>query len=519
MSFVDVDSTAESIQEDEEVIEALEQFVETGLTWSKEQIILSLQETWESIVEWLEWLFPLWITYREDPSLFWQDLQRLVLSAVLLAISVLLLSPYAETQRRRRRRNNRRATLEDMMGRHSFRLPKFLQRKDSDSRRYSCVDLTAIGDNLQMMSTRHTIGRSSGLRPAATGAPNFRPPASSICSGRVILDEGERDETDQERFEKSYRSIQRSSYCRLVLPPECKLVEKPRRIELKKEEEKKKKEEEKKKKKRRGKRQKEEDFEENPLKRLSYYFENVKHVFWSFVMLDLLGAFRSMFFWLKAVIDLRKYRRTNSHPEPAEDDEDDDDESKASLSVATSASATRTNNNNNFPINSLHSVPHTPDRIDRPDASSQLYLDGSFQSTNMMMSEGEEKKESPVASSINMNGNMARTPPPLKLDQSSSTGSEDTKRRGSDSSLFSTPSQQSTDAISIGEADEGNSTSLRLPLSMSSKAQGSTAKLRPSVTGGKKKDLLSVRLVLENYAATFVFEGLHNLSLHLLSFL
>ena len=486
-----MDSTAEAIQEDEELIEAVENLVETAAVSLKSEIVSTIEEIRQSVVSWLEWLFPFWIAYQQDERLFWEDLQKLILYSILLAISCVLLAPSSAKRRRRSKFGNRRSMLQTM-SRHSFRL----FRSPHDARRHS-----SYGGTIQVQAAaplQHLP--STTIRPMTAQQQRsqmgaFRP-AASICSGRVILEE---EETDQERFEKIYPSIARSSYSRLVLPPACKLVEKPRRPSTKiNNKDATKKDDKKRRKKRSGRKNGERDYEDHPLKRLQLYGQNLILLIKSLLSYDFVGAGWWIIHWLESCLKIRQYRRTNSHPDIPEDEDDDDDESKASASASISVASTTTGatSRNNFLPTSLHSVPYTPDRNDH---SQQLYLDSSFQSASML--EGEEKKESPLAAS--MNGSTAQTPPPMSFDsippamqhgsnrKYTTVAMMSATRRGSESSTFSTPSQSSADAISIGDADEGHMASLRLPLSGAMAAKPQVGLLRPSI-GGKKKDLLEV---------------------------
>jgi len=140
-----------------------------------------------------------------------------------------------------------------------------------------------------------------------------RSTTSSITVGTGVICEVE--ETEEEFFEKHYDTIRISPYRRLVLPPECKRIERPRvigKIKPKRKEV-----------------PQSEDFEEDhPLRRLQYYTENILFLLRSILSYDYAGAFRTICNWLQVILKMRSKRSPQ-----IEQPEDDDDASIASAAT------------------------------------------------------------------------------------------------------------------------------------------------------------------------------------------
>lgn len=482
-----METTAEALQEDEELIEAVENLVETAAVSVKAEIMSEVNNAWQSLVDWIEWMFPLWVLYRSDHTLFWEDLQKLALSVALLVISFGMLAPRSTKEQEQRRRHRQTLMMEN--NRHSFRLfqaPNYL-------RRHSSIDLDGI------------VQIKSQNRPNNNNPRNgTRRPSTSLLMGRVIAVEEE--ETDSERFAKNYPSLLMSRYRRLMLPPECKIVEKKAKrasLQAAKAAAASSSAKKKKKKKRRKKRDRD-NYEDHPAKRLQFYAQSIFFLIRSLLSYDYMGAGMALIRWLESILRIRHLRRLGTPV--AEEEEDDDDESKASISVASLPQQSTSSSHKPQHImlrhqnsNSLtNSAPQTPDRPDHP----AIHLDASFNSHALE----DEKKESPFLTSAS--SSCAQSPPQMTLGEPSEppmtpvvprTAHPSTmRRRTSESSLYSTPASGGTEVV--GECDDSMA-NLRLPLQASmstgkaNSAAASATSLKPSL-GGKKKDLL------ENYRSS-----------------
>ena len=515
MSLIDVETTAEAIQEDEELIEAVESLVETAAFSLKFEVETAIRDFWHSLIEGLEWIFPLWVAYKQDERLFWDDLQKFLFSLFLVAISFWVLAPsssrsrlseLATQQRRRQQQQQHRASLAQQQGASFADLRSWFQQSTTrgtdkfnssssnnnntsnlrDLRRQSSIEIKPGS-----FSTQPQHPKSTSMMYNNMDVPRC---PSSLCSGRIITT-GE-EETDQERFEKIYNRLARSSYSRLVLPPECQLVAKHKRSSTIKEainsnfttgnsSSNNKLSNTEKAKQRRKKRDRGD--EDQPYNRLIHYAYDVFNLFKSFASYDYMGMGWTLITWLEALLRLRKLRRSSNHPEIAEDDDDDDDESKTSVSNVATSSGT----------GAKASLANSRDQS-LQQKQQQFYLDVSSQSlpvhdgNNSLQGEGEEQKVQLSLLDGVSNSNSSNVP----VGQACIQKTKVSKRRNSESELFSTPSQHSMDPVAIGETDEATMSALRLPTPggmPSCKAQsGSMAQLRPSLTCGKKKDLLEV---------------------------
>lgn len=538
MSFIDVETTAEAIQEDEELIEAVESLVETAAFSLKFEIETAIGDFWHSLIEGLEWIFPLWVAYKQDGRLFWDDLQKFLFSLFLVAISFWVLAPLssrsrlsevATLQRRRQQQQQQRYSLEQQQGAsfadlRSFR-NWFQQSTVSNADKFNSNSSDNNSDFLDLR--RHSsieIKPESFLPPQqhqkSTSMVNMGVPRrpSSLCAGQIITAE---EETDQERFEKVYSRLARSNYSRLVLPPECHLVAKHKRSSTIKAinsnftnvNGKEKLGNTGKTKQRRKKRDRGD--EDQPYNRLIHYAYDVFNLFKSFASYDYMGMGWTLITWLEALLRLRKLRRSTSHPEIADDDDDDDDESKTSVSnIASSGGGanaslanSRTSQSSGFgmsPValtkNVVRNADHSLQQKQQPQQQQDAYLDAASQSLTFHNSntstqgECEENKVTPPAMSL-LDG-VSTTSSNRSAGHACVQKTTASKSRNSEPEFFSTPSQHSIDPVAIGKTDEATMSTLRLPtpgVLPSLKVQcGSMGAPRPSLTSGKKKDLLEV---------------------------
>lgn len=152
-------------------------------------------------------------------------------------------------------------------------------------------------------------------REASSETSSTSPPAT-LCTGMFLQDE---EETEDEHFEQMWPAIRRSPYRRLVLPPECKLVDKPTRIQAEKEIRHKEK-----------KKTVTELDDDHPFRRLQFYSEQMLKLVRSILSFDYFNALSTVMQWLSACVRLRH----KHHQGGAEEEEDD-------VSVQTSASPSK----------------------------------------------------------------------------------------------------------------------------------------------------------------------------------
>lgn len=155
------------------------------------------------------------------------------------------------------------------------------------------------------------------------------------------MDDNEEDETDWETFAKRWSTIQETPYRNLVLPPECKRVEKPRnvgslrapRLSATGEQEdagvasvsntrngt------------RRSKRSKDSS-EDHPWDRLVSYYYHLSHLFWLILRFDYAGAGWTLIHWFQAMIRIR-----TRQDQPEAEDDDDDEYSVASSTIMSTS--------------------------------------------------------------------------------------------------------------------------------------------------------------------------------------
>ncbi len=300
---MDVETTAEALQEEEELIEAVETFVETAAVSIWSEIVKEIESAWNKLLSIMETLFPVLIDYQNDESLFWADLEKFLLSALLFAITFFLLAPRSTNT------NNNKRRKKWMFGLHS--------RSDSKETIHVTSPTGA--------SSPPREGSMDDSLPRPSNSPVS---AATLCMGRILSE----DETDEERFEKLWVTISKTAYRRLVLPPECRLVEKSRHPlagTKKKEDDDK-------------KRNDLENEEDHPAKRLQMYWRHVFFFIKSLLSYDYVSAGWTLLQWFQACLRSRKGKRQ-------EDDEEDDDEaSRNSTSTANTAPRRTSHNNSNW---------------------------------------------------------------------------------------------------------------------------------------------------------------------------
>lgn len=168
-AFVELEPDA--IQEEEELIEAVEALVETCAVTVKRSLEEDFHELVRRCKTTMEWLFPIVLEYQQQTRNLWEDLQNLVILLIVFIVVFWILAPNRQQSSHVKNRNT------------------------------------------AMRRVRSCESWSEGEESAA----------SSDHRWSAATD----DETDEERFEKLWPSISLTQYRKLVLPPTCRLVEKP----------------------------------------------------------------------------------------------------------------------------------------------------------------------------------------------------------------------------------------------------------------------------------------------------
>jgi hypothetical protein len=290
---------------------------------------------------------------------------------------------------------------------------------------------------------------------------------NSLLRCPAEIEEEEQEETEEEKFVKRWPQILETGYRHVVLPPECKRVEKPRNAPKKEKKEEKKKSEEK----------KSNHDDDHPATRLINYTRQLVHLIMSFLRYDYVGAGWTLIHWVEACLRLRK-SRTN----PDEDDDVTDDESDAGSTALRRLSTS-----------SQSSVYSPPKVSPRPKTRRDSILrrrrdeakrDGGVGESNdsteqpqlslsigtSMTNESEEKKESQADVGET---STFESPPHTPLSSNNMT------RQDSPSSLYGTPNLEPRD---VRDLDPGEILATKLALN---------SRLPPGV---KMKDALEVRM-------------------------
>ena len=100
-NYVDIETSAEALQEDEELIEAVEAIVEIAAVSVKSQITHEINTFLEQAQTIVDTLFPILVDYRIDPFLIWSDLQHVGLFAALAVLAFVILAPHQGQKRKR----------------------------------------------------------------------------------------------------------------------------------------------------------------------------------------------------------------------------------------------------------------------------------------------------------------------------------------------------------------------------------------------------------------------------------
>jgi diacylglycerol kinase (ATP) len=339
-SYVDVDRSEEALQEDEELIEAVEQIVAK----SAEAIITDVKNDvsgfYETLKRRFDRMFPFVEYWTADHALFWLDMQHLAISGILFAIFFLFLTPWQQKSTRRHGESNDKYKGKNTLRRQSSSYDRLLQ--------FAFGNLKSLRYRLQRTSLQNTLERSKSTSSIVHAALNSSGSSAiyQVNNIRREMEEVEEDETEMENFAKRWPAILETPYRNLVLPPDCKRVEKPKKLSITKGSLRASKvsavdqegstaapPNRRKQNSRRSKRSKISS-DDHPWDRLVNYVKHLFHLIMLFRRYDYAGAGWMLIHWFQAAIRAR----TRKHqPEPEDDDDDEDEYSVASSSILSTS--------------------------------------------------------------------------------------------------------------------------------------------------------------------------------------
>ena len=268
-----METSAEAIQEDEELIEAVEQIVEKAAEAIYEDIKNDFSGFYIRTRFVIENMFPFLVYWREDRSFFWADMQSLAITCVLFCITFWVLSPSRWTKKSSSIITKRTMSFQSIRFNYFRKLSPFCKVNESTRPLFERSQSTS--------SIVYQIHRSAELE--------------------------EEEESEEDKFLKRWPSVLETGYACLVLPPECKRMEKPKRPpKMDKTEENKKEDNE------------NVDDDDDPANRLKNYTRQFLHLIMTLLRFDFVGVGWTIIHWVDACVRSRKNRG-----KPDEDDEDD----------------------------------------------------------------------------------------------------------------------------------------------------------------------------------------------------
>jgi diacylglycerol kinase (ATP) len=345
------------IEEDQELIEAVEVLVETAAVTIRNSVMNDIQSFLLQCKNIVELLFPVLISYRQDQSLIQQDLQKLLICLLLFVLAFGILAPSLTSSQSQQQQHNARQ--------------RQLQNKHNAESANSSGHLSPRGNE----HSDHDSGTESSSRG-------------------LIMEE----ESDEERFEKVWSSVAVDKYRLLVLPPSCKLVEKPSRNEVQRDSV------------LQNRKKRDSDIstttkvkesagsgddDDDPAQRLQSYGQQLLHFLRSILLYNYAGAGWTLILWIRGI---QRYRRTSSESDVTVDAEEDGDGDDATSKVSEQSIS--------FPSSPQPSI--TPSPFATPinafevDGEEDLFSTGTIQPKRTSFTASalspleEEKKESPT---------------------------------------------------------------------------------------------------------------------------
>lgn len=260
-SYIDIDRSPEAIHDDEEIIEAVERVSSKAVElviWNVKDDVTTVQNIFDTV-------FPFVKVWRNNYDIFWVDMQHFSVMAVLFVVFFLLLSPWQSEKRSRGNKASSSSSSSSSRNRTHYRTKDCHDRNDplTNNREKSSEEpgrwwaFTRCSRSRSRSRTRHAMRRSWSLFSPNTPYPMERSKSfSTLCrttssssptrqSSSARAQGGEHDGTgssvatatdfeddsdEEEKFAKRWPYIRQTHYGCLVLPPECKRVEKPKNV-------------------------------------------------------------------------------------------------------------------------------------------------------------------------------------------------------------------------------------------------------------------------------------------------
>ncbi len=355
--YLDMETSAEALQEDEELIEAVNEIVENAANAIYTDIKNDVSGILYRIRNFLDTVFPCLVDWREDDLAFGRDMKNLGMAFLLYLVAFWILSPsrkWNQDKRQQAKRRNR-GRLSSFIGNTRTLSLELLRRKLAAT--FNKKDSKESG---RQSSRKRPIMERSRSTSSIAGMSSRK--FSFLCFSRrhdeedYDEDEYEGEETEEEKFAKRWSDILQTRYCQLVLPPECKRVEKPKKIP--------KPEMESRKTTSSSSvaqpgRSDEGSDDENPAQRLLNYTRHFVHFLVSFLRYDYVGAGWTLIYWIEWWIRNRRNRQSTTEADIVEDDE----------SEAGDASLVR-----QLSFNSIQSASSSESTSRRPPKSSTRYI-------------------------------------------------------------------------------------------------------------------------------------------------
>lgn len=238
----------DELNQDEVIRETLEQLGTTAARHVWKDVCTDVSAVKYYLTTFLEWLFPLIVVYQQQPSRFYEDIQNFGIAFALFVWGFFILAP------------------------------KHMGSRGKTVWNQSC----------------NWLAGTMGTREDSYSLSSPSPGHSAAGSGSQVDEFGlayHDDETDEERYEKFYAALEENSPLRrLILPPSCRLVEKPSKTDS-----------EKQRKAQTDKEKSDLSEEENPAQRLSNYYRQFMHFLRAIVWFDYVGAGWTLIYWLHGI--------------------------------------------------------------------------------------------------------------------------------------------------------------------------------------------------------------------------
>lgn len=301
-TYVDVDTSAEALQEDEELIEAVNQIVEKTAEIIYTDVKNDVSGFYLKLKQMMYTAFPFLVYWKEDHVLFWDDMHKVAITSVLSLLAFTILAPSKLWVKK--------SSSWLSFGNRSSRV----QRRTPAGRFRNLRRLHRFASRSDATESEEKLERRQLQRRRSFSSVDYK----LIDADSDDEDDDEEEEKEEERFAKMWPTIaSEARYRSLVLPPECRRVDKPQRnyristlTEEKKDDN-------------------EQGDDENPFDRLVTYSRQFLAFMVSMIRYDFGGAGSTLFHWLESMGRARG-KLQKSPEEPEEEENDDDDESDTS---------------------------------------------------------------------------------------------------------------------------------------------------------------------------------------------